>query len=80
MRESQGRSGDRRLLGKVLEVLPRSLFRVETDDGRLVLSHVALSVRSAVGRILEGDLVTVELSEYDPKRGRIVQHRPGAPR
>ncbi len=80
MRESHGRVSDRQLLGKVLEVLPRSLFRVEADNGRLVLSHVALSVRNTVGRILEGDIVTVELSEYDPKRGRIVQHRPSSPR
>ncbi len=80
MRESHDRVSGRQLLGKVLEVLPRSLFRVETDDGRLVLGHVALSVRSTVGRILEGDLVTIELSEYDPKRGRIVQHRPSSPR
>ena len=80
MRESHDRVSGRQLLGKVLEVLPRSLFRVETEDGRLVLSHVAISVRNTMGRILEGDLVTVELSEYDPKRGRIVQHRPSAPR
>lgn len=80
MRESHDRASGRQLLGKVLEVLPRSLFRVETENGGLVLSHVALSVRSTVGRILEGDLVTVELSEYDPKRGRIVQHRPSSPR
>ena len=80
MRESHDRVSDRQLLGKVLEVLPRSLFRVEADNGRLVLSHVALSVRNTVGRILEGDIVTVELSEYDPKRGRIVQHRPSSPR
>lgn len=80
MRESRDRASGRLLAGKVLEVLPRSLFRVETDEGRLVLSHVALSVRSTMGRILEGDIVSVELSEYDPKRGRIVQHRPSAPR
>lgn len=80
MRDSRDRLGGRQLVGKVLEVLPRSLFRVETDEGRLVLSHVALSVRSTLGRILEGDTVIVELSEYDPKRGRIVQHRPSAPR
>ncbi len=80
MRESHSRGSGRQLVGKVLEVLPRSLYRVETGEGRLVLSHVSLSVRSTVGRILEGDTVTVELSEYDPKRGRIVQHRPSAPR
>lgn len=80
MRDGQHRQGGRRLAGKILEVLPRSLFRVEAEDGRLVLSHVAISVRSTLGRILEGDTVIVELSEYDPKRGRIVGHQPSAPR
>lgn len=79
MRESR-HSGSRQLVGKIKEVLPRSLFRVVTDDGAVVLSHLSLSTRSTFGRILEGDQVTVELSEYDPKRGRIIQHRPSAPR
>jgi translation initiation factor IF-1 len=70
----------RQLVAKVIEVLPRSLFRVKTEDGRDVLCHVALPVRNTVSRVLEGDKVTVELSEYGPKRGRIIEHRPSSPR
>ncbi|HIB63990.1 MAG TPA: translation initiation factor IF-1 [Phycisphaerales bacterium] len=70
----------RQLVAKVVEVLPRSLFRVRTEDERDVLCHVALPVRNTIGRVLEGDRVTVELSEYDPKRGRIIEHRPSSPR
>lgn len=70
----------RQLVAKVVEVLPRSLFKVRTEDECDVLCHVALPVRNTIGRVLEGDKVTVELSEYDPKRGRIIEHRPSSPR
>jgi translation initiation factor IF-1 len=70
----------RQLAAKVLEVLPRSLFKVKTEDGREVLCHVTLTVRNTIGRVLENDSVIVELSEYDPKRGRITEHRPSSPR
>lgn len=70
----------RQLNGKIQQVLPRSLYRVVKEDGGLVLCHVSLSVRTLVGRLLEGDEVLVELSEYDPKRGRIIEHRPSSPR
>lgn len=77
---SSDRKKRRQLVAKVLEVLPRSLFRVSIEDGRDVLCHIALPVRNTIGRVLEGDKVTVELSEYDPKRGRIIEHRPSSPR
>ncbi len=66
--------------GKVEKVLPRSLYRVQLESGGVVLGHVALSERIAIGRIVEGDGVTIELSEYDTKRGRIIAHRPSSPR
>ena len=77
---SSDRKKRRQLVAKVVEVLPRSLFRVKTEDGREVLGHVAITVRNTIGRVLEGDRVIVELSEYDPKRGRIIEHRPSSPR
>lgn len=70
----------RQLDARIKEVLPRSLFKVIIEDGREVLCHVALPVRNTVGRVLEGDNVVVEVSEYDPKRGRIVEHRSSSPR
>lgn len=77
---SRDRKKRRQLKAIVVEVLPRSLFRVRIEDQREVLCHVALPVRNTIGRVLEGDQVTVELSEYDPKRGRIIEHKPSSPR
>lgn len=57
--------------GKVLETLPNAMFRVELDNGHQVLAHVSGKMRMHFIRILPGDKVTVELSPYDLKRGRI---------
>ena len=61
-----------RLEGTVKEVLPNAMFRVELDNGLLVLAHVSGKMRMHFIRILPGDRVTVELSPYDLTRGRIV--------
>jgi len=58
--------------GTVKEVLPNAMFRVELDNGLLVLAHVAGKMRMHFIRILPGDRVVVELSPYDLTRGRIV--------
>lgn len=57
--------------GKVLETLPNAMFRVELDNGHLVLAHISGKMRMHFIRILPGDRVTVELSPYDLTRGRI---------
>jgi translation initiation factor IF-1 len=56
----------------VLEELPRLLFRVELEDRKQVLCHLAGKMRRNFVRILPGDRVTVELSPRDGGRGRIV--------
>ena len=58
--------------GIVLEALPSTNFRVKLDDGREVLCHLAGKLRIYKIKILPGDRVTVEMSPYDEKRGRIV--------
>lgn len=58
--------------GKVLETLPNAMFRVELDNGHQVLAHVSGKMRMHFIRILPGDRVSVELSPYDLKRGRII--------
>jgi translation initiation factor IF-1 len=58
--------------GVVKETLPNTLFRVELEDGREVLAHISGRMRMHHIRILPGDTVRVELSPYDPNRGRIV--------
>ena len=57
--------------GKVLEVLPGGQFRVELPNGHIVIAHVSGKLRMNYIRILAGDTVTIELSEYDLTKGRI---------
>jgi translation initiation factor IF-1 len=59
------------LEGKVLEALPNAMFRVELDNGHVVLTHISGKMRMNFIRILPGDRVTVEMSPYDLARGRI---------
>ncbi|HVP37278.1 MAG TPA: translation initiation factor IF-1 [Terriglobales bacterium] len=58
--------------GKVLEPLPNAMFRVELENGHVVLAHISGKMRMHFIKILPGDKVTVELSPYDLSRGRIV--------
>lgn len=58
--------------GTVKEALPNATFKVVLDNGREVLAHVSGRMRVHFIRIVPGDRVRVELSPYDPKRGRIV--------
>lgn len=58
--------------GIVIEPLPNAMFRVELENGHKVLAHISGKMRMHYIKILPGDRVTVELSPYDLKRGRIV--------
>jgi translation initiation factor IF-1 len=58
--------------GVVLESLPSTSFKVKLDDGNEILAHLAGRLRINRIKILPGDRVTVELSQYDQRRGRIV--------
>ena len=57
--------------GVVKEVLPNTLFRVEIEGGKLVLCHLSGKMRIHFIKILPGDHVRVEMTPYDPDRGRI---------
>lgn len=57
--------------GTVVETLPNATFKVELENGHIVLAHVSGKIRMNYIRILPGDKVTVELSPYDLSRGRI---------
>ena len=57
--------------GTVVEPLPNAMFKVELDNGHMVLAHISGKMRMHYIRILPGDKVTVELSPYDLSRGRI---------
>ena len=57
--------------GKVLDVLPGGQFRVELPNKYVVVAHVSGKIRQNNIRILPGDTVVIELSEYDLTKGRI---------
>ena len=58
--------------GSVVEALPSAFFRIELEDGKKALCHLAGKLRRYHIKILPGDRVLVELSPYDQTRGRIV--------
>ncbi|MDD5281909.1 MAG: translation initiation factor IF-1 [Candidatus Omnitrophica bacterium] len=57
--------------GKIIEALPNAMFKVELENGHVVLAHVSGKMRMNFIRILPGDKVKLELSPYDLSRGRI---------
>ena len=58
--------------GVIKEALPNAMFRVELENGHIVLAHISGKIRKHFIRILPGDTVKLELSPYDLSRGRIV--------
>ena len=59
------------LEGVVKEVLPNTAFKVELANGHIIDAHISGKLRMNYIRILAGDKVTVEMSPYDLKNGRI---------
>lgn len=57
--------------GTIKETLPNAMFRVQLDNGHMVLAHVSGKMRMHFIRIIPGDRVKLELSPYDLSRGRI---------
>lgn len=64
-----------RLDGVVSEALPNAFFKVQLENGKEVLAHLAGKMRMNFIKVMVGDKVTVELSPYDEARGRIVFRR-----
>ena len=57
--------------GTVQEALANATFRVELENGHVVLALISGKLRVHYIRVLPGDRVLVELSPYDLNRGRI---------
>lgn len=68
-----------RMEGKVTEVLPDQNFRVLLENGHTVLAYAAGKMSKFRIRVLQGDLVTLELTPYDLTRGRITYRHKTAP-
>jgi translation initiation factor IF-1 len=59
------------ITGKVVEVLPNAVFRVEIETGKSIMAHLGGKMRLRHIKVVAGDVVKVELSTYDLTRGRI---------
>ena len=57
--------------GTIMELLPNATFRVELENGHVVLAHTSGRMRKNRIRVLAGDKVTVEMTPYDLTKGRI---------
>jgi translation initiation factor IF-1 len=68
---TMAKEGNIELSGIVIETLPNTTFRVELENGHIVLAHISGKMRKNYIRILTGDKVTVELTPYDLTQGRI---------
>lgn len=64
--------------GVVTEALPNAMFRVELENGHMIIATISGKIRKNYIRIMAGDRVTIELTPYDLTKGRIViRHKPG---
>ena len=57
--------------GVVTEILPNAMFRVKLENDHVILAHTAGKMRKNRIRVLQGDVVLVEMTPYDLERGRI---------
>jgi translation initiation factor IF-1 len=58
--------------GKVVEKLPNATFKVELENGHVILAHISGKLRMNFIRIIPGDKVLIAMSPYDLSQGRII--------
>jgi translation initiation factor IF-1 len=57
--------------GTVIESLGNAMFRVELENGHVIIAHISGKMRMHYIKILPGDKVKIEMSPYDLTKGRI---------
>ncbi len=57
--------------GTIIEALSNARFRVELENGHVILAHISGKMRMYYIKILPGDKVKVAMSPYDLTKGRI---------
>jgi translation initiation factor IF-1 len=57
--------------GTVVESLGNAMFRVELENGHVITAHISGKMRMHYIKILPGDKVRIEMSQYDLTKGRI---------
>ncbi len=63
--------------GKVIEALPNATFKIELSNGHVITAYISGKLRINNIRILEGDVVKLEMSPYDLTKGRITWRSKG---
>jgi translation initiation factor IF-1 len=58
--------------GKVIDLLPNAMFKVQLENGHIIVAHTAGKLRKNRIRVLQGDSVTCSISPYDLQKGRII--------
>ena len=57
--------------GSIIEALSNAMFRVELENGHIVIAHISGKMRMHYIKLLPGDKVKLEMSPYDLNKGRI---------
>ena len=57
--------------GTVIESLGNAMFRVELENGHVIIAHISGKMRMNYIKILPGDRVKLEMTPYDLTKGRI---------
>ena len=57
--------------GVIVETLPNAMFKVELENGHVIIAHISGKMRMNYIKILPGDRVKLEMSPYDLTKGRI---------
>lgn len=62
--------------GTVIDTMPNTTFKVELDNGHIIVAHISGRIRKNYIRIMTGDKVRVEITPYDLSKGRITYRLP----
>ena len=57
--------------GNIIEALSKEMFRVELENGHIVIAHISGKMRMHYIKLLPGDKVKLEMSPYDLSKARI---------
>ena len=57
--------------GKVLEILPKQMFKIGLDNGHVITCYTGGKMRKNKIRIVAGDRVKIEMTPYDLTKGRV---------
>ena len=60
-----------KLGGTIVDALPNTQFRVELENGHIIIAHMSGKMRKNFIRLVPGDKVEVEHTPYDLTKGRI---------